>query len=175
MGSQRVRHKWAIKHFNLNPDNTNLFSFQECFKGGIIQYVTSWMSFFFTECSSVEIHPSCSVYQLFVLSHWWAAFHSKGIPHCFSTIHCWKTLGWFVLFSKISWIVEQSFGLCGKGRGWDDLGEWHWNTYNIIYGMSRQSRFDARYWMLGAGALGWHTGMVWGGRMEVGSGWGTHV
>ena len=25
--------------------------------------------------------------------------------------------------------------------------------YNIIYGMSRQSRFDARYWMLGAGAL----------------------
>ena len=23
-----------------------------------------------------------------------------------------------------------------------------------IYGMSRQSRFDARYWMLGTGALG---------------------
>ena len=21
--------------------------------------------------------------------------------------------------------VEQSFGLCGTGRGWDDLGEWH--------------------------------------------------
>ena len=21
--------------------------------------------------------------------------------------------------------IEQSFGLCGKGRGWDDLGEWH--------------------------------------------------
>ena len=20
---------------------------------------------------------------------------------------------------------EQSFGLCGRGRGWDDLGEWH--------------------------------------------------
>ena len=26
--------------------------------------------------------------------------------------------------------------------------------YSIIYEMSRQSRFDARYWMLGAGALG---------------------
>ena len=26
--------------------------------------------------------------------------------------------------------------------------------YNIMYGMSHQSRFDARYWMLGAGALG---------------------
>ena len=20
---------------------------------------------------------------------------------------------------------EQSFGFCGRGRGWDDLGEWH--------------------------------------------------
>ena len=40
---------------------------------------------------------------------------------------------------------------------------------------SRQSRFDARYWMLGAGALGRPRGMVWGGRREEGSGWGTHV
>ena len=71
--------------------------------------------------------------------------------------------------------IEQSFGLCGRGRGWDDLGEWHWNMYNIIYETSRQSRFDARYWMLGAGALGRPTGMVWGGRREEGSGWGTHV
>jgi len=21
--------------------------------------------------------------------------------------------------------IEQSFGLCGRGGGWDDLGEWH--------------------------------------------------
>ena len=21
--------------------------------------------------------------------------------------------------------IEQSFGLCGRGRGWDDLREWH--------------------------------------------------
>ena len=38
-----------------------------------------------------------------------------------------------------------------------------------------QSRFDARYWMLGASALGQPRGMVWGGRREEGSGWGTHV
>ena len=44
-----------------------------------------------------------------------------------------------------------------------------------MYEMSRQSRFDARYWMLGAGALGRPRGMVWGGRREEGSGWGTHV
>ena len=28
--------------------------------------------------------------------------------------------------------IEQSFGLCGRGRGGNDLGEWHWNMYNII-------------------------------------------
>ena len=76
---------------------------------------------------------------------------------------------------KRHWCIEQSFGLCGRGRGWDDLGEWHWNMYNIIYETSRQSRFDARYWMFGAGARGWPRGKVWGGRREEGSGWGTHV
>ena len=55
------------------------------------------------------------------------------------------------------------------------MGEWHLNTYNIIYGTSRQSRFHARYWMLGAGALGQPRGMVGGGRREEGSGRGTHV
>ena len=44
-----------------------------------------------------------------------------------------------------------------------------------MYEMSCQSRFDARYWMLGAGALGRPRGMEWGGRREEGSGWGTHV
>ena len=46
---------------------------------------------------------------------------------------------------------------------------------NIMYETSHQSRFDARYWMLGAGALGRHKGMIQGGRREEGSGWGTHV
>ena len=76
---------------------------------------------------------------------------------------------------KRHWCIEQSFGLCGRGRGWDDLGEWHWNMLNVIYEMSRQSRFNARYWMLGAGALGQPRGMVRGGRREEGSGWGTRV
>ena len=44
-----------------------------------------------------------------------------------------------------------------------------------MYETSCQSRFDARYWMLGASALGRPRGMVWGVRREEGSGWGTHV
>ena len=55
------------------------------------------------------------------------------------------------------------------------MGEWHWNMYNIICEMSCQSRFDALYRMLGAGALGRPRGIVRGGRREEGSGWGTHV
>ena len=27
--------------------------------------------------------------------------------------------------AKETQIIEQTFGLCGRGRGWDDLGEWH--------------------------------------------------
>ena len=52
----------------------------------------------------------------------------------------------------------------------------------VIKKKQDQSRFDARYWMFGAGALGPPRGMVWGGRREEGggrreegSGWGTHV
>ena len=85
------------------------------------------------------------------------------------------TITLYMRQQKRHWSIEQSFGLGGRGRGWEDLGEWHWNMYNIIYETSCQSRFDARYWMLGAGALGRPRGMVWGGRREEGSGWGTHV
>ena len=85
------------------------------------------------------------------------------------------TITLYMRQQKKHWCIEQSFGFCGRGRGQNDLGEWHWNMYNIIYGTNCQSRFDARYWMLGAGSLGRPRGMVWGGRREEGSGWGTHV
>ena len=40
--------------------------------------------------------------------------------------------------------------------------------YNIIYEMNRQSKFNAWYWLLGAGALRRLRGLVWGGRREAG-------
>ena len=39
-----------------------------------------------------------------------------------------------------------------------------------IYEMNHQSRFDAWYWMLGAGTLRLPRVMVWGGRKKGGSG-----
>ena len=42
-------------------------------------------------------------------------------------------------------------------------------------GSMHQSTFDARYWMLGAGALGRPREREWGGRREEGSGWGAQV
>ena len=41
--------------------------------------------------------------------------------------------------------------------------------------MNRQSMSDAGYSMLGAGAWGWPREMLWGGRWEGGSCFGTHV
>ena len=51
------------------------------------------------------------------------------------------------------------------------MGEWHWNMYNIIYETSPQSRFDAGYRMLGAGALTQRngTGREVGGGFRMGS------
>ena len=54
----------------------------------------------------------------------------------------------------------DSVGEAEGGKIWENGIE----TYNIMYETSRQSRFDARYWMLGAGALGRPRGMVWEGR-----------
>ena len=67
--------------------------------------------------------------------------------------------------------IEQSFGLCGRRWGWDDLGEWHWNMYIIICETDHQSRSNAWDRVLRADALGWPWGMGWGGRWEGGLVW----
>ena len=40
-------------------------------------------------------------------------------------------------------VVEQTFGLYGRGRGWDDLREQHRNMCIIKCETDRQSRLDA--------------------------------
>ena len=48
-------------------------------------------------------------------------YHPSGSSQCTSPKHpisCIKP-------GKRHRCIEQSFGLCGRGRGGDDLGEWH--------------------------------------------------
>ena len=53
------------------------------------------------------------------------------------------------------------------------------NSFNSIRKKILKEKYTkdtkAWYWMLGASALGQPRGIVWGGRREEGSGWGTHV
>ena len=61
---------------------------------------------------------------------------------------------------------EQTFGLCGRRQGWDDLREQDWIMYIIIYEIDLQFRFDAWDRVLRAGALGWPWGIGWVGRWK---------
>jgi len=61
---------------------------------------------------------------------------------------------------------KQIFGLCGRRRGWDDLGEYHWNMYITICEIDQQSKFDTWNRAFKAGAQGQPWGVGWGGRWE---------
>ena len=49
------------------------------------------------------------------------------------------------------------------------------DSFQYLAKLIQYCKVDARYWMLGAGALGRPRGRVWGGRREEGSEWGTQV
>ena len=97
-----------------------------------------------------------------------------GFPSLVWDLRLWEqrlTLYFSFFFLTFYLCKEQTFGLCGRRRGWDDLREYHWNMYITICETDRQSRFSAWDRVLRAGALGWPWGMWWG----RGSWWGTHV
>ena len=108
---------------------------------------------------------------------WRAVVHGVGKSQ--TRLSDWTELNWmmtlYVRQQKRHRCIEQSFGLCGRERGWDDLAEWHLNMYIIIHETNCQSSFNAWDSVLGACALGWPRGMGWGGRWEWDSGWGTQV
>ena len=62
----------------------------------------------------------------------------------------------------------------GPITSWQRDGETMETVRDFIFKGSKITAYYD-YWMLGAGALGRPRGIVWGGRREEGSGWGTHV
>ena len=45
--------------------------------------------------------------------------------HTEETIRMMEMITLYARQQKRHRCIEQTFGLCGRGRGWDDLGEWH--------------------------------------------------
>ena len=45
-------------------------------------------------------------------------------PRCPSADE-WIRKLWYIYTMEYHSDIEQSYGLCGRGRGWEDLGEWH--------------------------------------------------
>ena len=52
---------------------------------------------------------------------------------------------------------EQTFGLCGKRQGLDDLREYHWNMYITICDIDPEFKFNVWHRVLRAGALTWNS------------------
>ena len=69
---------------------------------------------------------------------------------------------------------EQTFGLCGRRQGWDDVKEQHWNMYITICKIDDQCKFNAWSRAL-TGALRQPRGMGWGERWEGFQDGETHV
>ena len=147
MGTQRVGHDWTASLSRIGEGHGNPL-----------------------QCSCLE-NPRDG-------GAWWAAVYGvaqrqTGLIRLSSSSRELRKMVTMTLFTrqqKRHRCKEQTFGLCGRRQGWDDLKEAHWSMYIIICEIDRQSRFDAWVRVLRAGALGWPWGMGWGGRWEGGSG-----
>ena len=47
------------------------------------------------------------------------------LMHIYTIFRKMVTITLYARQQKRHRCIEQSFGLCGRGRGWDDWGEWH--------------------------------------------------
>ena len=63
---------------------------------------------------------------------------------------------------------KQTFGLCGRRQGWDDLKEQHWNMFITICKIDAQCKFNPWSRAPKASALGQPRGMGWERRTDRG-------
>ena len=100
---------------------------------------------------------------------WLSSSSSKDNPVC-------KTAKETQMYRTVFWTLWERARVGLFGRMAMKHVEWIIICEQIIIcETNHQSRFDAWYRMLGAGVLGWPRGMVWWGRWEGGSWWGTRV
>ena len=167
IGSQRVRHYWS----NLSCRYTSLQ----------LQEVAVWiLSLFYSWGNRWDPEKLTNLLRITELSgesRWmciWCLAHNAdpwhtqqlGLSLFIYPPHC-------SLSPSVLWLLEVEERI--ESVFFFKKKLWHWNMYITICETNLQSRFDAWYRILGAGALRWPRGMVWGGNWERGSGWGTHV
>ena len=93
----------------------------------------------------------------------------SGAKFCgffFNFSHQYEYTHTVVLKSTILWTLWERERVGRFGR---------MTLKHVKYHVRNELPVQVRYWMLGASALGRPRGMVWGGRREEGSGWGTQV
>ena len=104
------------------------------------------------------------------------AKHQYGIlRHIYMEFRKTVTMTLYARQQKRYRCKEQTFGLCGRRWGLEDLGEQHWTMYFAICEIDDQCKFDALSRALKVSALVQSRGVGWGGRWEGGSGRGTHA
>ena len=116
----------------------NIEQSSPCHTVGLVDYLFYFFHFFFIFFFYINLFN----WRLITLHYIGFAIHQDGNdnPVC-------ETAKETQMYRTVFWTVWER-------EGWDDLGEWHWNMYNIIYKTNRQPRLDAWYRMLGTGALG---------------------
>ena len=97
------------------PPSTRVFSYESAVH---MRWPKYW-SFSFNISPSNE-YPGLISFRM----DWLVSLQSKGLSKVFSntTVRKMVTITLYTRQQKRHWCIEQSFGLCGRGRGWDDLG-----------------------------------------------------
>ena len=108
-----------------------------CMACGILVPLTMWSPNHWTTRKSLMVHfklsTCCALMRWMKLEPIIQSEVSQKEKHQYSILtHIYGirkmvTITLCTRQQKRHWCIEQPYGLCGRGRGWEDLGEWHWN------------------------------------------------
>ena len=143
-----------------------------------------WHSWFTDKVGNIVSQSHCRVQialwirKASLLFLWWCLISASAI---YDVLGFYSAPCFFLTYKnylckqkKRHGCIEQSFGLCGRRRGWDVSREQHRGVYYLGWSGS-PAQVGCMRQALGPGALGRPRGIGWRGRWEGGSGWGAHV
>ena len=120
MGLQRVGHDWATSLILTYEDLQDLLELKP--QKDVLFIIGNWNA----KLGSQETHGVTGKFGLGVQNE----AGQRLVEFCQGIYMEFRKMVTITLCTrqqKRHWCIEQSYGLCGRGRGWEDLGEWHWN------------------------------------------------